>query len=166
MFYRKWIMTQARMNIYLLPMVCCIKWAAGDTKGQDASFTNLRPGFLLRRRRAAVGGLPGRLSWQSEGRSSPSPSLLPPTTLIPAAWLLASSAETLIFLPTFCQDHTHYPVHTGSLSLLLLLTAFLPCGKLRPMIGAALGPLLLGAGVTGIGGNKAYKEKTTRACVG
>ena len=38
---------QAR-KMYLLPMVYCMKWAAGDTKGQDASFTNLRPGLLLR----------------------------------------------------------------------------------------------------------------------
>jgi len=48
MFYRKWITTQARERMCLLPMVYCIKRAAGDTKGQDASFTNLRPGFLPR----------------------------------------------------------------------------------------------------------------------
>lgn len=117
-FYRKWIMMQARKKMYLFPMVYCIKWAAGDRKGQHASFTKLRPGFLPRSKLkiSSSWGLPGPLTWQSEGRRSHSAFLLPPpTTLISVLQLLASSAETLIFLSTFCQDHTYYPVHTVSL---------------------------------------------------
>lgn len=93
--------------------------------------------------------------------SSSSTSLLPPPTWSP--WQLCRDLHhSSKFLPRpYSAPCAYQQLITASCA-----TALLPSGKLAPTTGDALGPLLLGAGVTGTGGNRAYKEKSTWSCVG
>lgn len=140
--YRKWITMLGREKMYLLPVVYYIKWAAGDMKGQDASFTNLRSGFLPRTKvKISSTQGPSRTTHLADRRQE-----------IHKYLHSTSSHRHLCSVAPcrLCRD-------LWLSSKLLSRPYSLPCEYWQ---------LVTLSFVTGMGKNKEYKEKTTRAHVG